>query len=229
MTVALIVAAGRGHRLGGPIPKQYRILDGIPIIRHTVSAFRRHPGIEAIQVVINALDHELYAEATQGLDLPPPLIGGSARQESVRLGLEGITGRTPDKVIIHDAVRPFVAQEMISAVIAALDRVAGAIAGVQVSDTLKRCKDHRILSTVERADLWRAQTPQGFRYRDILAAHRQVYPLEQEFTDDSMVAEQAGLPIEMIPGTDDNFKITTEADLIRAEIMLRRSRETHAG
>lgn len=233
MTVALIVAAGRGHRLGGPIPKQYRLLDEIPIIRHTVSAFRRHPAISFVQVVIHPSDRELYERATEGLQLPPPLIGGNSRQESVRLGLEGIADLDPGSVIIHDAVRPFVEQETVTAVISALERVPGAVAGVPLADTLKRCEHDRVTATVERTHLWRAQTPQGFRYADILAAHRRVYhdnPLAQDLTDDSAVAEQVGLPIEMVLGTDDNFKITTEADLQRAEIILQRGhREIHTG
>ena len=226
MTVALIVAAGRGHRVGGPIPKQYRLLNEIPVIRHTILAFRRHPGIGTVQVVIHPGDQALYEAAIEGLGLPPPLTGGSSRQDSVRLGLEGIAGLSSDTVIIHDAVRPFIAQETITAVIAALGRAAGAVAGVPVADTLKRCANGLIVETVSRANLWRAQTPQGFRFADILAAHRKAHldnPTDQELTDDCMVAEHAGLTIEMVPASDDNFKITTEDDLRRAEILLQRT------
>lgn len=230
MNIGLIVAAGRGHRLGGPIPKQYRELNGVPILRYTASALLRHPAVAAVQVVIHPSDRKLYAAATEGLDLLPPLIGGNSRQESARLGLEGIAELNPEKVIIHDAVRPFVEQETISAVIDALDRVPCAVAGVMVADTLKRCKQDRVVDTVDRSNLWRAQTPQGFRYDDILAAHRKVHidnPLGLEHTDDASIAERLGMPIEMVPGTDDNFKITTEMDLRRAEAILQRGhRET---
>lgn len=224
MTVALIVAAGRGHRLGGPIPKQYRLLDGVPIIRRTIEALRRHPEVQDVQVVINPADHALYDEATAGLELAPPASGGSTRQISVRNGLEAIGALRPETVIIHDAVRPFVDPEVIGAVIDALGRAPGAVAGVPVTDTLKRCEAGRVAATVDRTDLWRAQTPQGFRYAAIIEAHRKVAAADfamQEFTDDCAVAEAAGLAVEMVPGSEDNFKITTEADLRRAETLLR--------
>jgi 2-C-methyl-D-erythritol 4-phosphate cytidylyltransferase/2-C-methyl-D-erythritol 2,4-cyclodiphosphate synthase len=233
MTFALIVAAGRGQRLSGPIPKQYRLLDGSPIIRHTVAAFRRNRAIDGVQVVIHPNDLDLYQRATDGLNLPPPLIGGNSRQESVRLGLEGIARQAPETIIIHDGVRPFVEQETISAVIDALDRSPCAIAGVPLADTLKFCGDDKVLKTVERTNLWRAQTPQAFRFADILAAHRRVYlanPLAQDFTDDAAIAEAVGLEIEMVRGTEDNFKITTEHDLDRAEVIMQRGhREIHSG
>lgn len=224
MTVALIVAAGRGHRLGGPIPKQYRLLDGVPIIRRTIATLRRHRAVRAVQVVINPADLALYETATAGLDLAPPVSGGSTRQISVRNGLEAIGPLQPETVIIHDAVRPFVEPQVIGAVIDALGRVPGAVVGVPLTDTLKRCDGGLISATIDRTNLWRAQTPQGFRYAAILNAHREVSgagPVAQEFTDDCAVAEQAGLAIEMVPGSEDNFKITTEADLLRAEALLR--------
>ncbi|MDD2876211.1 MAG: 2-C-methyl-D-erythritol 4-phosphate cytidylyltransferase [Acidiphilium sp.] len=225
MITALIVAGGRGHRLGGPIPKQYRLLGGIPIIRRTIMALQDHQAINHVQVVIHSDDHDLYHRATAGMLLPAPLPGGNSRQDSVRLGLEGIASIGSRIVIIHDAVRPFVAAHTITAVIAALEVSSGAIAGVPLADTLKRCQGDRIVGTVERTDLWRAQTPQGFRFADILAAHRRAYqenPLALDLTDDAAVAERAGFDVTMVPGSDDNFKITTEDDLRRAEFMLQR-------
>ncbi len=231
--IALIVAAGRGHRMGGAIPKQYRELGGIPVLRHTSAAFCRHPDISAVQVLIHPSDVQLYNAATEGMQLLPPLIGGNSRQESVFLGLEGIAELSPDKVVIHDAVRPFVEQETISGVLDALDRAPCAIAGLLVADTLKRCEQMRIVETVDRTGVHRAQTPQAFRYQDILQAHRKLhcdFPLGLELTDDAMVAERVGMPIEMVIGTDDNFKLTTEADLNRAEAIFQRGhRETHTG
>jgi 2-C-methyl-D-erythritol 4-phosphate cytidylyltransferase len=224
MNIGLIVAAGRGYRLGGPIPKQYLLLAGQPILRHTILALLGHRDIHAVQVVIHPDDQSLYAAATEGLNLRPVLFGGAARQDSVRLGLEGIAGLNPVNVLIHDAVRPFVTPETISAVLAALERSPCAIAGVALTDTLKRCADGRVTGTVDRANLYRAQTPQGFRYADILKAHRQAL-LENtaglELTDDSMVAEHAGLAVEMVPGSEQNFKITTGPDLQRAEFLLK--------
>ena len=223
MNVGLIVAAGRGHRFGGPLPKQYRELGGMPILRHTILRLQRHSGIDAVQVLIHPDDQALYDAATAGLGLRPALHGGATRQDSVRLGLEGIADLQPKNVLIHDAVRPFVAMETISAVLAALERVPAAIAGVPLADTLKRVADGAITETVDRRNLWRAQTPQGFNYAAILAAHHRAV-MEQagiELTDDAMVAEKAGLAVEMVAGSEENFKITTETDLQRAEILLR--------
>jgi 2-C-methyl-D-erythritol 4-phosphate cytidylyltransferase len=223
MNIGLIVAAGRGYRLGGPLPKQYLPLRGQPILRHTIEALSRHPGIDAVQVVIHPDDAALYEAATAGLEkLRPVLPGGATRQDSARLGLEGIAGLHPKTVLIHDAVRPFIAPQTISAVLEALTRSAAALVGVPLADTLKRVENGVVSGTVDRAGLWRAQTPQGFRYADILAAHRHAVRSapETEFTDDAMIAEHAGMQVEMVAGTEDNFKITTAADLARAEFLL---------
>jgi 2-C-methyl-D-erythritol 4-phosphate cytidylyltransferase/2-C-methyl-D-erythritol 2,4-cyclodiphosphate synthase len=233
VTAAIIVGAGRGQRMGGPIPKQYRSLDGIPILRHTLVAFLRHPGITRVQAVIHPNDRKLYDEAAQGLELPAPVIGGNTRQETVRLGLESLAGEGFAKVLIHDAVRPFVEQETISAVIAALDDAPAVVAALPVPDTLKRAPGGLVGGTLDRTDVWRAQTPQGFRFEAILEAHRAAVrqdPLHLELTDDSAVAERAGLPVTLVHGSEDNFKITTERDLERAELLLTRGRmETHIG
>ncbi len=233
MTAAIVVGAGRGQRMGGPIPKQYRQLDGMPVIRHTLLAFLRHPGIDHVQAVIHPSDLALYNEATAGLSIPEPVIGGSTRQESVRFGLESLVARKPEKVIIHDAVRPFVEQETITNVIAALDEAPAVITGLPVPDTLKRCRSGLVDGTVDRANIWRAQTPQGFHYDKILRAHAEVHfrdPTHAEMTDDSLVIESAGMKVTLIEGTDDNFKITTERDLTRAELIIQRGRlENHVG
>jgi len=233
MNAAIVVAAGRGSRMGGPIPKQYRELDGIPVIRHTLVAFLRHPQINFLQVVIHPNDRELYAKATEGLDLPPPVIGGATRQESVRFGLESIAGLEPRKVVIHDGVRPFIEQETISAVLAALDTSPAVITGVPVSDTLKRCPQGIVHTTVDRTDVWRAQTPQGFVFERILAAHQKQHlrnPNSSDLTDDSLVAENDDMQVSVVYGSEDNIKITTERDLERAEEIIRRGHlENHIG
>lgn len=224
VNVALIVAAGRGHRLGGALPKQYLPLAGKPILRHTIAALTAHPQIHALQVLIHPDDAPLYEEAASGLEkLCPALFGGAQRQDSARLGLEGIAALKPDNVLIHDAVRPFIAAQTISDICAALARSPGAIAGVPLADTLKRAEDGIVTATLDRAGLWRAQTPQGFRYDSILKAHRHAVQSapETEFTDDAMIAEHAGLRVEMVMGSEENFKITTAADLARAEFMLK--------
>lgn len=216
----MIVAAGRGHRFGGEMPKQYLKLGGVAVLRHCLTAFLAHPRVGKAQVVIHPDDRALYDAAVEGLDLPPPVHGGAQRQDSVRLGLESLEKRAPDFVLIHDAARPFVDGPIIERTLDALARSSGAIAAVKVADTIKRAgKDDAIAGTVDRAALWRAQTPQGFRFREILTAHRAAAG-KAEMTDDAAVAERAGLQVALVPGAEDNFKVTTMDDLNRAERML---------
>jgi len=219
---ALIVGAGRGHRMAGAIPKQYRGLGGMPVLRHTLLAFTRHPAISHVQLVIHADDLALCEAAMAGLDLPPPVPGGRTRQASVLCGLEALARVAPEKVLIHDAVRPFIAPAIITAVIAALDAAPGAIVALPVVDSLKRCVDGQVRESVPREGLWRAQTPQGFRFPAILAAHRALAARADlpEQTDDAAVAAFAGLAVAVVNGSEANFKITTEPDLARAEQML---------
>ncbi len=218
--VALIVAGGSGQRFGAERPKQYLDLLGAPILRRTVLAFLRHPQISGVRVVIDPAWRALYDRAVAGLDLPEPVNGGATRQDSVRNGLEALAADSPApaRVLIHDAARPLTDPATITAVIAALDEGPGAIAAVPVADTLKRGADGLVDTTVERTGLWRAQTPQGFRFDAILHAHRAAAGLG--LTDDAAVAEQAGLPVRLIPATEDNFKVTTPDDLTRAARVL---------
>jgi 2-C-methyl-D-erythritol 4-phosphate cytidylyltransferase/2-C-methyl-D-erythritol 2,4-cyclodiphosphate synthase len=226
--VALIVAAGRGHRFGGEMPKQYRMLAGRPLLRHCAEAFARHPMIDAVRVIIHPDDRALYDAAVEGLELLPPVHGGAERQDSARLGLESLAETKPDLVLIHDAARPFPDEALVTRTIDALANAAGAVASVPVNDTLKRAgADNAVMATVDRAGLWRAQTPQGFRYAEILAAHRAV--AGQALTDDAAVAERAGLSVALVMGNEDNFKVTTEDDLARAARKLGAGAETRIG
>ncbi|MGB8274594.1 MAG: bifunctional 2-C-methyl-D-erythritol 4-phosphate cytidylyltransferase/2-C-methyl-D-erythritol 2,4-cyclodiphosphate synthase [Alphaproteobacteria bacterium] len=216
--VALVVAAGRGHRLGGALPKQYLSLAGEPVLRHALRAFLTCPGIDKVAAVINPDDRGLFESATAGLALAPPISGGETRQQSVLRGLEALEPMAPERVLIHDAARPLVDHGTIGRVLSALQGAPGAIAGVPVTDTLKRAAGGTIGETVERANLWRAQTPQGFRFPEILAAHRALAKAgETGVTDDAAVAERAGLAVALVMGSDDNLKITTKDDLARAE------------
>lgn len=217
---ALIVAAGRGSRFGGPLPKQYALLDGEPVLRRTIAAFRATPAVGRILVVIGAEDDARYEAATRGLGLPAPVPGGTSRQQSVLHGLEALAAAAPDFVAIHDAARPFVRPADIEACLAAVsaDGIDGAILGIPLADTLKRVgAGQTITETVPRSDLWRAQTPQVFRFAPLLAAHRAAALLAADeataLTDDAAVAERAGLKLVMVAGTEDNRKITTTADL----------------
>lgn len=223
--VALIVAAGRGSRFangaGDGAPKQYRAIGGLPVLRRSILPFRQHPQVDAVRVVIHPDDGDHYAEATAGLDLLPPVHGGATRQESVRLGLESLADLKPRRVLIHDAARPFVDGAIIARSLAALDSHPGAIAAVPVTDSLKRGAKGVIAGTVPRDDLWRAQTPQSFRFDDILAAHRSAADRNaSDLTDDAAVLEHAGLAVALVTGSEANFKITTEDDLARGERQL---------
>ena len=214
--VALILAGGSGTRLGADVPKQYLDLGGRAVLRRSIEAFRNHPAVSAVRVVIGSGDRALYDRAVEGLDLPPPAEGGATRQESGLRGLESLAEFAPDLVLIHDAARPFVDAATIDRVIAALDSHPAALPGVPVADTLKKAEGAPLLvgETVDRSGLWRAQTPQGFRYADILAAHRAA--AGNNLTDDAAVAQQAGLAVAMVLGSEDNYKITTREDLERA-------------
>lgn len=213
--VALIVAAGRGHRFGADMPKQYLELGGRKVLAHSLAAFATHPEISGVRAVIHPDDRLLYDQAAHGLKILEPVHGGAARQDSVRLGLESLEANPPDYVLIHDGARPFIEAGVISRAIAALSQHAGAIPAVPVADTLKRGDQGMIVGTQDRAHLWRAQTPQAFRYKDILAAHRAM--AGQELTDDAAVLEAHGLHVALVPGDEQNVKITTRHDLDLAE------------
>ncbi|MEE8188730.1 MAG: bifunctional 2-C-methyl-D-erythritol 4-phosphate cytidylyltransferase/2-C-methyl-D-erythritol 2,4-cyclodiphosphate synthase [Kiloniellales bacterium] len=212
--VALVVAAGRGSRFGGELPKQYAPLGGRPLLGHSLAAFAAHSRIEAVRAVIHPDDRALYDEAAAGLALAEPVPGGATRQDSVRLGLESLEALAPDAVLIHDGARPFISAAVIDRVLDGLGSAAGAIAALPVTDTLKRGETGLVTQTVTREGLWRAQTPQGFRYAEILAAHRTA--AGEELTDDAAVAERAGLPVALVEGAAENIKVTTQEDLARA-------------
>ena len=225
-TAALIVAAGRGHRVGGPLPKQYRRLAGRTVLGHSVWRFAEHPRIDRVRVVINPADRLLYDDAVQGSEgaeagkLLAPVAGGATRQESVRNGLESLADFPPDLVLIHDGARPLVPDAVIDGALDALDAHDGALPALAVSDSLKRAVPGStvIAGAVAREGLWRAQTPQGFRYPAILDAHRAA--AGGALTDDAAVAEHAGLSVALTAGDEDNLKITTEQDFSRAERIL---------
>jgi 2-C-methyl-D-erythritol 4-phosphate cytidylyltransferase/2-C-methyl-D-erythritol 2,4-cyclodiphosphate synthase len=225
--VALVVAAGRGVRAGGGVPKQYRELGGRPVLRWSLERFRNHPRVGAVRAVIHPDDRALYDEAARGLDLLAPVTGGATRQDSVRLGLESLVGLKPKTGLIHDAARPFVDDPVIARTIDALSQVPGAIVAVPVADTIKRGEDGRIAGTVDRAGLWRAQTPQGFRFAEILAAHQAA--AGADLSDDAAVAERAGLAVALVQGSETNAKLTSEDDLRRAALLASAASEMRVG
>lgn len=218
----LIVAAGKGERLGGAIPKQYLPLLGQTVLVRSILAFSRRADIGPVQVVIGPNDHDRFAEATLGLALLPPVLGGSTRQESVANGLEALAAYLPDFVLVHDAARPLVSNAVIDGVIAALKNGSqAAVPLLPVADTLRKKDGSGAWVTVPRDGLMRAQTPQGFAFDAILAAHRA--QAGQSVTDDMALAEMVGLNIAIVPGEETNMKITTQDDLAHAERLLRGS------
>ncbi|TAD91918.1 MAG: bifunctional 2-C-methyl-D-erythritol 4-phosphate cytidylyltransferase/2-C-methyl-D-erythritol 2,4-cyclodiphosphate synthase [Alphaproteobacteria bacterium] len=222
-TAALIVAGGSGSRAGGEVPKQYQRLGGVPVLRRTVLALAQCPGIDVIQVVIRPQDRALYEEAVKGLALPDPVPGGHERQDSVRAGLEALAALAPERVLIHDAARPFVDGGTIARVVAALSASAGALPTLPVVDALWRVEGGCVTSAVDRTGLARAQTPQGFQFAEILAAHRKA--AGQALPDDVSVLALTGATVQAVPGHAANIKLTTAADMAEAERRLLREGE----
>lgn len=212
-TIALIVAAGQGTRAGGAVPKQFARLAGRPMIAHSHAALSRHPAIDAVLVVIGAGQQDALAEAVGPV---PFVLGGATRRESVRAGLEAMAADGgAARVLIHDAARPFVPAATIDSLLAALDDHAGAIPALPVADTLVRADD-AMGETVPRDGLFRVQTPQAFRFADVLGAHRG-WPEDTEATDDAQMVRAGGGAVAIVPGDAMLEKVTHPADFAAAE------------
>ncbi len=231
----VIVAAGRGERAGSPEegPKQYRPIGGRPVICHTLDAFATWAGETAQKpvfvVVIHPEDEALLDRARASLTTGPELIvvhGGATRQLSVLAGLRALSASAPSHVMIQDAARPFIDSALLirchDALCAGNEAVLPAVA---VADTLKRAdKSGHVGETVARAGLFAAQTPQCFRFDAILSAHeRAALSGRSDFTDDASIAEWAGLPVTLVEGSPDNFKLTTRRDIAMADQLLSRT------
>lgn len=210
---ALIVAAGSGTRAPGDVPKQYRTLSGKPVLRWALEAFMGHPSVGRVLTVISEKDRPHFDSVTNGLTLPPPVIGGVTRQASVKAGLEALAGTAPARVLIHDGARPLVSTALIGRVVEALDRSEAAAPMLAVADTLRR-KTDKGYELVSRDDLFRAQTPQGFHFGKILSAHRKFASVS--VTDDWQLAEMAGLTLAAVPGDETNLKLTATEDFVFA-------------
>ena len=216
--IALLMAAGTGSRFGAERPKQYLALAGRPILRHAAEALLADGRVTALLPVVAGPTEAQEAEAAlAGLPCLPAVQGGATRQASVRAGLEALAAEPPDIVLVHDAARPFVPAGTVPALLKALEACPGAIPAQSVSDTLKAGEDGRVLRTVPRAGLYRAQTPQAFRFTVLLDAHRAA---REEATDDAALLEAAGLPVALLPGSESNLKVTYPEDLARAEASL---------
>ena len=210
-TAAIIVAAGRGLRAGAGLPKQWRPLAGRPVVAHALAAFA---GMARV-LVIHPDDRALAESVADGALI---VEGGATRAASVRAALEALAGSGVTKVLIHDAARPSASPELIARVVAALDHAQGAAPALPVTDALWTGADGRVTGTRDRNGLFRAQTPQGFAFDAILAAHR---AHAGEAADDVEVARAAGIDVVMVTGDEANQKLTFPGDFIRAEQALR--------
>jgi 2-C-methyl-D-erythritol 4-phosphate cytidylyltransferase/2-C-methyl-D-erythritol 2,4-cyclodiphosphate synthase len=227
MTIAaLIVAAGKGDRAGGPLPKQYMNLGGKALLAHSVDAFLAHPAIDTVYLVIGAGQEELAREALGARSLAGVAAGGAERQDSVRAGLAALQGSGVTKVLIHDAARPFLPADVIDRLIAALDQADGAVPALPVFDTLAR-GDQILGEVVDRAGLIRIQTPQAFRLGAIMTSHANWKG--GIATDDAQMARAAGYDITIVPGDPALEKVTLAADFAAAEHWISASRTVRTG
>ena len=220
-TVALLVAAGTGVRASGSVPKQYVMIGAKTMLGHALDALD-HPAIDMVQVIIGAGQEAKFADATPGRTLPPPVIGGAQRQDSVRAGLEAIaTAGGARNVLIHDAARPFLPPAVIERLLAALDEAPGAVPVLPVVDTLAGAEGGLLGDVVPREAVARVQTPQAFHFAAILAAHR-THP--GGATDDAQVARAAGLAVATVAGDRALEKLTHADDIAAARNVMRASR-----
>lgn len=218
--VAIVVAAGRGSRAGGPLPKQYQPLGGEPVLRRTLRLFCEHPAVTAVLAVIHSDDSGLFTDAAVGLPkILAPVSGGATRQDSVRAGLEALAGvDAPAVVLVHDAARPYATPDLISRAIAAAGEADAAIPVLAVTDTVKRVDATGVVAeTLDRAALRAVQTPQAFRYAPLVTAHRAAAKSGvTTLTDDASVMEWAGHRVATFAGETGNIKLTTAEDMSRA-------------
>jgi len=224
MNVAIVVAAGKGTRLGGDRPKQFLELAGVPVIVHTLKQFERSKQINEVITVLPAEDTAGFESLVQKFELRKVrrvVSGGETRAQSVRNGLAVI--ENAEIVAVHDGVRPFVTPEEIDEVVQAAKKSGAAILTAPVADTIKRVDGERIIETIPRANLRRALTPQCFRLDVLNRAYEQLDEVEAsgiEITDESMLVEKLGIPVVTVEGSARNIKITNEADLAIANRLL---------
>lgn len=212
----IIVAGGIGARLGADTPKQYLSIHGKPILYHTISAFATHPHVQQILVVIGKGHDDLYQKSVIGLSkLLPPIYGGETRQMSVYHALETLSLAKDDIVLIHDAARPCIDHQSIDDILDVLKNNQAASLGVQVSDTLRKTDGKEYQTVIDRQNVYAMQTPQGFHFDVIKAAHEKFKG--QNFSDDTALVTEMGIPVLIVKGDRMNLKITTSEDMMIAE------------
>ncbi len=220
-TFAIVVAAGSGERVGGR-PKQYRALSGEPVLRRSLRLFAAHRAIEAVQPVIHR-DHaaEFHAAVAELPKCLPPVEGGANRQRSVLAGLEALSSRSPEIVLIHDAARPLATPALVDRAIAAASATGAAIPVLPVTDTIKRVdRAGLVTATLDRNELRTVQTPQAFAFAPLLEAHRRAAAGGREdFSDDAALMEWAGIAVATFEGETENLKLTQPEDFARAQAL----------
>ena len=217
----VVVAAGKGTRVGGDLPKQFRRVGDEIMLRRTLITLVEAPQIGLVQPVIRREDRAFFDHAADKLDVLPPAFGGATRQASVRAGLEALEPHAPDVVLVHDAARPFASQALVARAIEAAANTGAAVPGLAVTDTIKSVDTQGFVDrTLDRSTLRAIQTPQGFAYASLLDAHRRAAAQGREdFTDDAALAEWAGMKVSVFEGEAGNIKITGPEDFARAEAM----------
>lgn len=215
-TAAIITAAGRGLRAGGALPKQWQLLAGKPVLAHTISAFAGMTCVLTIHPQDRARAEQLRATLPQTeLTL---VEGGATRAASVRNALIALADKGVTKILIHDGARPLISAALIQRVLRALDHHQAAAPALAVTDALWTAREDRVTGTRDRQGLYRAQTPQGFHFDAILAAH---LASETDAADDVEVARAAGIDVQIVTGDEDNLKLTYAADFARAMAILK--------
>ena len=223
MNLAIIPAAGSGIRLGGPVPKQFIEIAGAPVLSHTIRRFDECPDIHVIVVALPADKIAEFEARDAHISLLKPIIyvsGGQERSDSILNALKAAAGLNPEIVAVHDAVRPFVTPAQISAVIARAKEIGAAILALPATDTIKEVENGMITRTIDRRRIYRAQTPQAFRYELLRRANEEARAAGLSsalLTDDSLLVERLGHPIAVVEGSASNIKITMPEDLLIAE------------
>ncbi|MCF6344118.1 MAG: bifunctional 2-C-methyl-D-erythritol 4-phosphate cytidylyltransferase/2-C-methyl-D-erythritol 2,4-cyclodiphosphate synthase [Devosiaceae bacterium] len=232
----IIVAGGRGTRANtksDDLPKQYKSINGVPVLKRTISKFLNIDFIDFIIPIIHKDDEKLYSSLNLHDDrLLDPIAGGKTRQLSVFEGLKALEKHQPDLVLIHDGARPFIEQQTVNNVVIALQEYQAVLPVTNVIDSIKRSSNGKIIGGSEdRTQLYAAQTPQGFHFESIYNAHKKAISFSDSFSDDSAIAEWAGIEVAMCEGSVENIKITTVKDFLRAERILdmRQIMETRVG
>jgi 2-C-methyl-D-erythritol 4-phosphate cytidylyltransferase len=225
--VALLLAAGRGERFGHALPKAFVPLAGRPLMVHALDALAAAPAMERVVPVVAEAElarfRRLVAELPPQPKLAEPVLGGIERQDSVRAGVEALPPET-EIVAVHDAARALLRPEAVSRVVAVARREGAAILAIPVRDTIKRVAGSRIVETPARAECWAAQTPQVFRVEILREALAKAAADGHLGTDDAELVERLGVPVQVVEGDPDNFKLTQPADLALAERMLQERR-----